>query len=70
MEARQVAEKTVQLQIINADFDDTRVKGKKTAKNKKKKGKKRDDLGSDDSLNDFIVDDDAEIEVYSKKRRR
>ena len=56
--------------MIKADFDDSKVKGKKSGKAKKKKGKKRDDLASDDSLNDFIVDDDAHIEVYSKKRKR
>jgi len=55
--------------MIKADFDNMKVKGKRTSKAKKKRGKRRDSLASDDSLNDFIVSDDADIE-YDKIRRK
>ena len=44
-------------------------KGKGGAKTRGGGGRDGDIMDSDDSLNDFVVDDDAEIEKIGKKRR-
>lgn len=41
-------------------------KGAKT----RRRGRDEDAMASDDSLNDFVVDDDAEVETYGRKKRR
>ena len=46
-------------------------KGAKKSSGKKKRGRSDDeDLESDDSLNDFIADDDEDIEYEKKKKKR